>query len=311
MTRISPKIRARLALIGHVIAAIFRNPKSVYTAIVPSRGNRTLIPPNEISALKNCRSDSRVAFVIHVHYEEYIPRIKELIDIIKSQNNISVYISTTSRRAENEFRLAMANFPNLWRVAHVPNRGRNFGPLLVEFSESIASHDLLIHLHSKKSLHAPNGIGEFWSKKSWDLFAKNQEKLKEALSIFDFNSGVGIVYASADEYVNPLNFLWGGNIKPLKKIWNLISDKPLPRTTNFVYFPAGGMFAVRTEPLKRLLELNWDYGMFPIEAGQLDGTIQHAIERVIGQLVTDAGLSHVVYDSAEQKFFALGSQIHD
>jgi lipopolysaccharide biosynthesis protein len=38
-------------------------------------------------------------------------------------------------------------------VKVVPNRGRNFAPLLCSFGADIAEHEFLLHLHTKKSLY--------------------------------------------------------------------------------------------------------------------------------------------------------------
>ena len=48
-----------------------------------------------------------------------------------------------------------------------PNRGRNFGTFLAEFSPDVLRHDFVLHLHTKKSLYA-GGEQEAWRD---DLYA--------------------------------------------------------------------------------------------------------------------------------------------
>jgi lipopolysaccharide biosynthesis protein len=55
------------------------------------------------------------------------------------------------------------------------------------------------------------------------------------------------------------------------------------------------MFVARVAAVKEILECEWNYSDFPDEAGQLDGTLQHGVERMIGALVSSKGLRHLVY----------------
>jgi lipopolysaccharide biosynthesis protein len=54
-------------------------------------------------------------------------------------------------------------------------------------------------------------------------------------------------------------------------------------------FPAGGMFWVKTNAIRPILEFSWSYDMFPEENAQIDGAIQHGIERLIGELTRARG----------------------
>src|SRR5690606_6774052 len=54
-------------------------------------------------------------------------------------------------------------------------------------------------------------------------------------------------------------------------------------------FVAGSMFWCRLEALRPLLDGHLEDWEFESEAGQLDGTFAHAIERVISLCVRDAG----------------------
>src|SRR5262249_13012858 len=56
-------------------------------------------------------------------------------------------------------------------------------------------------------------------------------------------------------------------------------------------FPSGSMFWARSAALRPLLDLNLSYGDFPEEAGQIDGTPAHAIERLYYYACERAGFT--------------------
>ena len=56
-------------------------------------------------------------------------------------------------------------------------------------------------------------------------------------------------------------------------------------------FFAGTMFWVRRGALEPLRRLDLPLAAFPEEAGQQDGTLQHALERVLGMICTKIGVA--------------------
>jgi FMN phosphatase YigB (HAD superfamily) len=57
----------------------------------------------------------------------------------------------------------------------------------------------------------------------------------------------------------------------------------------YIDYPLGSMFWARTEALRPLFDLNLTRDDFPPEQGQSDGTTQHAMERLLGQVVRQYG----------------------
>ena len=54
-------------------------------------------------------------------------------------------------------------------------------------------------------------------------------------------------------------------------------------------FPSGSMFWGRSAAIRPLLDLNLGFEDFPVEAGQIDGTLAHAIERTILMFAESSG----------------------
>src|SRR4051794_24828825 len=63
---------------------------------------------------------------------------------------------------------------------------------------------------------------------------------------------------------------------------------PLPQAAP-LDFPSGSMFWARSAALRPLLDLHLSFDDFPAEAGQTDGTLAHAIERLYFLVCEQAG----------------------
>ena len=63
-----------------------------------------------------------------------------------------------------------------------------------------------------------------------------------------------------------------------------------------VWFPGGSMFWSRPEPLNRLRDARLTIEDFEHEAVSIDGTTAHALERFVGALVANAGMSVIGAD---------------
>ena len=80
-----------------------------------------------------------------------------------------------------------------------------------------------------------------------------------------------------------------GNSSWLKKFMHRLGEHPITESYNF-HFPAGSMYWFRIEALYQLLSEDFvSLDEFELEAGQLDGTLAHSIERVVGFLIQKNG----------------------
>lgn len=248
-------------------------------------------------------SGKKTAVTIHVYYKEYVARVEKLLVRFADKADITFLISTpfedifkilSERLVEN--RLA-------GQVRLVKNRGRNFGPLFVEFSEEILKNDVLIHVHSKRTAHAKKGLGALWADRAWSLLLENDELINRLDSIMKNNPRIGIAYPFLGDALKPINNIWGLNFEPLRKIANSINLLVPKSLVSNILFPAGGMFIARVESILPLVEYPWKYDLFPSEKGQTDGTLQHGLERAVGQVPFELGYHHVTYCFGDDKFY--------
>ena len=104
------------------------------------------------------------------------------------------------------------------------------------------------------------------------------------LAAFEADADLGIV--TADGSVLGPSF-WGQNAPVTATLLRRLGLDLEPRALRFA---AGSMYWARASILRRLADLRLTAADFEDEAGQIDGTTAHALERVIGILAADAGL---------------------
>lgn len=90
--------------------------------------------------------------------------------------------------------------------------------------------------------------------------------------------------------LNNAEFL-GSNIQLLSELMDKIDGKPFKESFQFA---GGTMFWVRPEVLKPLYDLKIKLQDFDEEAGQIDGTLAHALERILGYIVTETQSKKIV-----------------
>jgi lipopolysaccharide biosynthesis protein len=170
------------------------------------------------------------------------------------------------------------------RVEVVPNRGRNVGPFLTGAARAaLSDYDLVVHVHGKRSAWAKSAIGERWRTFLWEsLIGGEVAMLDTVVSAFEADDRLGVVFPE-----DPYLLDWARN-RPLAETLAArmgVTD-PLP---NHFEFPVGTMFCARPAALRPLFDLELGWGDYPVEPVGIDGTLLHAIERLIPFCAAQAG----------------------
>jgi hypothetical protein len=167
-------------------------------------------------------------------------------------------------------------------VRIVPNRGRDMGPFLTAILEEIESrYDVVGHIHGKRSPQTL--VGEEWREFLWqNLLGRSYPMMDIILDCFAADEALGIVFPDDPHLPD-----WDSNLGIATQLAARIGIKrPLPP---FFSFPVGTMFWARPQALKPLFELNLDWLDYPEEPLPNDGTILHAIERLLPFVIQHAG----------------------
>jgi FMN phosphatase YigB (HAD superfamily) len=222
-----------------------------------------------------------VAVCIHIFYEDFIERFVNSLAYMPFE--VDLYLSVSEGI---ELRLVEEAFEKHSKVktlkcVSVPNRGRNFGPMLVEFGSDLLNYELVCHLHSKKSLYSGRDQTQ-WFDYLNQFLLQDRNVVREVLKLFHENSDLGIYYPTTFQMMPAWVNHWTCN-KPFAS--SFVSDWDLDISENFLTYPVGGMFWARPMAIRQMLESNYEYDHFPAEPLPNDGSWLHALERALGLLV--------------------------
>lgn len=229
-------------------------------------------------------SQSRpIAAFVHCFYPDVLPLILQRLQNIPG--DVDLYLSTNVEEKKAE----IAELTASWRKGRVeirifPNRGRDIAPKFVGFKDVYSRHDLFVHLHTKKSSHAGD-ILSGWRDYLLDNLLGSPEIVRSNLSLFD-DPKIGVVFPQHFFKVRTM-LNWGFDYDMARA---LLAPMGVSLNKNLTLeFPSGSMFWGRTDALNPLLESKLQFLDFPEEAGQIDGTIAHAIERSLLMIVESRG----------------------
>ena len=235
-------------------------------------------------------SNLKSALHVHLHYVEDLENI--LTRIQRSKSTPDLFFSVTSEAA---FKTVQEKTQPLNRfqtkIALFPNVGRNIGPLLTGYAEDLSRYDLIGHIHSKKSPHLDDR--DFLD--SWKGFLFNNiiggevPMVDFIINEFSAHPSTGIVFPD-----DPIVYGWGSNRDHAKELLNKMKIVDSSIYQDYILFPVGMMFWARREAIQPLFDLKLSWNDYPKEPIDTDGTILHAIERVLGIVSSAQGYDSVV-----------------
>ncbi len=232
-------------------------------------------------------NESRIAIQIHMFY---LDTLEETISYLnKIPYAFDCYISTDSEEKKKQIEAMMHDTCKCKKacVEVYKNRGRDVAPFLVQMQNRVADYDYICHIHSKKT--KTNDHGNEWRKYIFRNLFGNSEYLKRIFEIFESDPKIGILMPETYPVLE-LQAEWGGNKEGVSSLLEKLGIKAeLPQNP---VFPVGNMFWARTEAVKKIFEHGFEQTDFPQEAGQVNATIAHQIERSWIYLIKSEGYSY-------------------
>ena len=240
----------------------------------------------------------KIAIVLHIFYPDFVEKFAASLKRFPTEVDVFVTAATESIKTSS-----LKTFNELQNVKKVKavlceNRGRNFGPFLVNFSKELLDYDLMCHLHSKKSLYSGREQTQWFDYQN-NYLLNDKHVVKSVLRLFDEQKELGIYYPTSFWMMPAWVNHWTCNkgfAEGFVNKWGIdISD-------NFLNYPVGGMFWARPQALAPLLNENYTYSDFPEEPLPNDGSWLHALERTLGLLAEKQGYQQFFYYPPQGKF---------
>lgn len=216
----------------------------------------------------------KIAVQIHLFYTDLMDEI--IREINKIPYPFDCFISTDTEEKAEMIRSA---FQKGCRAAHLrvgvfPNRGRDVAPFLAQLAPVLERYEYLCHIHSKKTKTGDYGDG--WRKYLYRHLFGSEEYLRRLFSLFEREPSLGIVFPETYPVLNR-QAEWGGNKNGVHHLLRALgSVRPLGDEP---VFPVGNMFWARAEAVSELFAHGFNAKDFPEEAGQVNATLAHEIER--------------------------------
>lgn len=262
----------------HGLSQTGRNPLASFIQAGKPKGPwlYDLIEPSSSVVVMKDEQQLRAALHIHVFF---VDLFEDILQRLEGQNlHLDLLISVSSLVVAEEVGRLVGGYTNgAVDIRIVPNRGRDIGPLLTEFNDTILkAYDVIGHVHTKKSSDVKDStMGKTWVKFLLEnLLGKESCMASTILERITSNEKLGLVFPD-----DPWVVGWSGNKAIAEELAHQFDINELP--DHYFNFPVGTMFWARTEAIKPLLTKNFKWEDYPEEPLPYDGTLLHAFERLL------------------------------
>lgn len=215
------------------------------------------------------------AILLHAYHVDLLPEIVGLLRRIPFAADLIVTTDTAAKRAA--IKEAFGRWSaGAFEVRVTANRGRNVAPHLIACRDVYETHELILILHTKTSVHTDELEG--WREFLLRNLIGSPAIMRGVMEAFLQLPRLGVLAPRTFPAVRK-HLVWGDNYEICRGLadrlgFNIYPDSP-------VDCPAGFMFWARSAALKPLLDLELDWDAFAPECGQKDGTVAHGLERLV------------------------------
>lgn len=234
----------------------------------------------------------KAAVIAHVNYDDLV---EESFDYLKNvPEEIDIFINTKKNSTRDKIHQCIEhyNMKNC-QVIMIGERGREIRGLLIESKEVFRKYEYICFVHDKKTtgnLINPL-LGQKYMELLWENTLKSKDYIYNCLSLLEENKCLGVLVPPPPYHDNNLGGIsdyWANNYKTTKALTKRLRIK-CKMEENVSPLTLGTTFWCRTDALRPLSEHPFREEDFPEEPVAMDGTLNHAIERVFSFVAQSQG----------------------
>lgn len=234
---------------------------------------------------------AKAAVIIHLHYLDTLDIYLKYMQALPL--DMDFFLTLSNQELKEAVEKSEISRRENFRIITKQNRGRDVSAFLVACRKEILAYEYICFLHDKKEyLEIDKEDMAKWIRCLWENMIGSTEYIRNVLQTFDRNPRLGLLVPPLpmSEHFRMLYATsWGINYDETEALaskmclkCNLDRSKP-PITL-------GTVFWAKVTALRKLFELDWKYEDFDEEPRKKsNGTITHAIERILAYVAQDAG----------------------
>ncbi len=236
-----------------------------------------------------------VAVCLHLFYPELWPSLWAQLRHIPVLWDL--YVSVPSFATTDAWQAIVRDCPRV-RFMPVPNRGRDVAPWLAWLrSGALDGYQAVCKLHGKRSPHMTGG--DAWRDELLHALLGSSGNVQAILDRLQHEPALAMIGPAASEKLLMPSNAWEKNRRIAMRVAGRLGLNALDARTSFF---AGTMFWFKPEAFNLLRSSSLDMQDFPIEMGQTEGTLAHALERLLAVAVRTAGRGVLAWpEPAHQK----------
>jgi lipopolysaccharide biosynthesis protein len=242
---------------------------------------RDVVSPDRPAA-EPVRDLPAAALHAHLYYAELADDLRARL--AANRTACALFLTTDTPDKARHLRSVFAAHRPRVEVLLVPNRGRDLAPFILDVlpRARAAGCQVVGHVHGKRSLGIDAAMGESWRCFLFEhLVGGRFATLDLARQTFAADPRLGLLMPEDPHLVG-----WNANRDLAVGLAARMGIDGLP---DHFDFPVGAMFWARTDALAPLLALGLGWEDFPGEPVAHDGTLLHALERLVPFVVGRAG----------------------
>ena len=237
----------------------------------------------------DCPDKPVIALQVHAFFMDVLGEIVDILNSIPYPFDCYISTDTEEKRKEIVEQLERECNIHYLQVDVMDNRGRDVGPFLQQMEPVIKNYKYIAHFHTKKSKHVD--FGDDWRHFLFRNLFGGKEIISAILEKFERDDKLGMVIPEVYPIVREC-LDWDNTKDDVQKL--LESMGLHAELAEFPICPVGDFFWARTDAVKILFDQKFKQIDFQEEAGQINYTLAHVIERIWCYMIEAQGYRYEV-----------------